>query len=168
MRHVRRAAGAARAWYQLRLMTDDAPEFSLDRGGVAMIAALGFVLAPALLLGSVFKLGTDFDLGQISVVEWVLIAVTVGLCGLVVRLTARELRWAVGVELDDAGISRGSLRLGWDEIERLEAPRFGILVLAAGAKQLPLRTYLFRNRKALLEHIARKTGKTVPEMAYSY
>ena len=133
-----------------------------------MIAAVGLVLAPALFLTSIYRLSDGLNLGSMSVVEWGWTVVTLGLTALVIRLTFRELRWATGVVLDEQGIACGKLRIAWDEVERLEAPRFGILVVAGGGRELQLRTYLFRNRKALLEHIGERTDKPVPEMAYSY
>ena len=149
-------------------MTEDQPDSSLDRGGVGMIAGLGFGLTPLMMLATIYKLSGGFDLAATSVADWVFIGLSIGLGALVGRLTLRELRWSVGVAFDDQGIRCGKQAIAWDEVERLEAPRFGILVIAGSGRELPLRTYLFRNRKALLEHIARRTGRSVPEMTYSY
>ena len=143
----------------------ESPLVSLDRVGVAIIAGLGFVFTPGLMLTSIWVLSHELAPAESTPVELAFMLLSVLLGVYVARITARELRWGVGVRFDDQGIQVGSIRLRWDEVESLRAPGFGVLELGGGGKLLPLRTYLYEDRKGLLEYISRHTGKPVPELS---
>ncbi|PRQ03352.1 hypothetical protein ENSA5_16600 [Enhygromyxa salina] len=145
-----------------------APEFVVDRVAVALIIALAVVVAPTAILASAWVVTDGFDLAASSWFALVVAALSCGLTLIVLRAALVELRGGLGVRIDARGISKGKVEISWAEVESLEAPSFGLLDIRGGGKQLRVRTYLFTERKQLLEHIARSTGKQVPEMTYSY
>ena len=142
--------------------------FSLDLTGVTMIGLLAFVVAPVTIGASLWVLTDGFDLASARAFELVVSAVTVLLGLWIIRAAVRELKGGLGVRIDDQGVSQRGLSIRWDEVDELRAPNFGLLEIHAGDKQLTLRTYLFSERRKLLEYVAEQTGKTVPEMGTGY
>lgn len=141
---------------------------SLDRAGVAMIVILGLLVAPVTFLAAIGILSHGLDFAACTVMEWVWIGVTTLLTAVVLYTSVRELRGGLGVRMDDEGVRCGTSTLRWSEIEQLDAPAFGLLELRGAGKTLRLRTYLYRERRAVLEFVSRQTGKPVPEILYSY
>jgi hypothetical protein len=142
--------------------------FAVDRTGVAMIFAFAVVITPALMLAATWLLTDGFSPSGASTFS-LISAVLVGLLGVyLIYVALRELGGAVGVRIDERGVGKGKLELGWDEIESLEAPAFGLLVIHGKGQSLRLRTYLYDDRIALLEYIARRSGQRVPELGYSF
>lgn len=144
------------------------PSCELDRAGVAMIIVIALVISPVTMLAAAWILTAGFDLASASPFDLVWVGITAFLVALVIRVGVRELRGGLGVRIDERGVARGSIELAWSEIDELEAPSFGLLELRGAGKSLCLRTYLYRNRRQLLEFISARTGKPVPEMLYSY
>lgn len=149
------------------------PNLSVDRVGVALLVALAVVVTPGILLAAIWQLTDGFTLAQTSSFELGLAALSGLLVLFIIRLTLRELGGALGVEIDEHGIRKGKSRkhgfeLRWDEVETLDAPAFGLLDIGGKGQTLRLRTYLYDDRLALLETIARRTGKQVPEMGHSF
>lgn len=147
---------------------EDTREFAVDRSAVVMIIALAVVVAPTAFLSTAWVLTDGLDFASASWFELVVAALSCGLALFVIRAALSELRGGLGVRIDERGIAKGGVEIGWAEVETLEAPSFGLLDISGGGKQLRLRTYLFSERKQLLTYIARHTGKQVPEMAHSH
>ena len=74
-------------------MSEEPEKFRVDRTGVVMIAALGLVITPVLMLGAVYKLSEGLAFEGVSAVEWVFIGLTVGLVAVGISgvLSASEL-----------------------------------------------------------------------------
>jgi hypothetical protein len=176
--HVQRRNNSRRATWRAVTKPDDRRylhgvnsserEFEIDRTGVALIVLFGVVVVPATVLASVWVLTDGLDLAAAGVFELIVAGLSCLLALFIIRATVVELRGSVGVRIDELGIAKGSFELAWDEVETLEAPAFGLLEIGGKGQRLRLRTYLFRNRIELLEYIARRTGKQVPEMGHSY
>jgi len=139
----------------------------LDPVGLVLIGGLGLVVTPGLIFGTVFYLtrglhfvgATNFELVAAA------LSVIVGLLGL--KICVRELSGALRLHLDERGLRCGGVTMAWTEVTRLEAPEFGVLVVHAGDRQIRIRTYLFRDRRGLLELVAERTGMSAPEMSVS-
>ena len=147
---------------------DVAPNLALDRSALAMIVILALIVAPVTLIATIWVLSHGLNFAASSALELVFTGISALLVGVVLLASIRELRGAVGVRVDADGVGRGGVSLAWSEIEELEAPAFGLLELRGAGKTLRLRTYLYRDRRAVLEFVSRQTGKPVPEMLYSY
>lgn len=141
---------------------------AIDRTGVALIVIIALVITPATMLAAAWMLSDGLDVAAASTFGLVGAALCCLLALFVIRATARELAGALRVRLDDRGVALGNVALAWSEVETLAAPKFGLLELAGNGKRVLLRTYLFTDRLAVLEFIARQTGKRVPELTNSY
>lgn len=149
-------------------MSTNEPSFAIDRTGVALIFTFALVLTPTMMLAAVWLVTDGFALERASVASLVAAGLSVLLALYMIRVTARELAGAIGVRIDELGISKGRFELRWDEVETLEAPSFGLLEITGKGQRLCLRTYLYDDRTNLLEFIARRTGKQVPELGHSF
>lgn len=147
---------------------EDERGFAIERTGVMLIIALAVIVAPATMLASVWVLTHGFAFAQASRFELIMAGLSCLLALYVIYIAVRELAGGLGVTIDETGISKGTLRLAWTDVEQLEAPAFGLLDISGAGKTLRLRTYLYDDRIKLLEYIARHTGKRAPELGHSF
>jgi hypothetical protein len=140
--------------------TED-PPFSLDVTGLWLIIAMVFMIGPATLLASVWVLTHGLDFAATTTFE-LIVTVLVGLLTLVLlRAGVGELRGALGIRIDDAGVHRRGQTIAWADVERIEEPTYGSLEIVGAGKSVVLRTYLFREPKRLIDHIVTKTGTAI-------
>lgn len=142
---------------------DSGPPFELERTGVAMIAAFGFLLMPLTLLWTMWRLTHGFEPQLSTPVELAFTVLSVLLMMLTLYLTARELRGAVGMRIDASGIACGRNELRWEQVESLGTPRFGQLELRGGQVEITVHHYLFAESKRVLDYIGERSGASVSE-----
>lgn len=144
-------------------------DLGVDPVGVAFVAVFALLVAPGAVFGSVYLLTDGFALGSLSAFELVAAGLSTPIGVLMMWVGVRELLGAVRVRFEDGQVVCGATAIPWSAITELEAPEFGVLDIIGGSKgeRIRLRTYLFRNRRQLLEYIAEKSGIPAPEMSVS-
>jgi hypothetical protein len=125
---------------------------------------IAVVITPAAMLAAAWVVTDGLDAAA-STFDLVIGALSCLLALFTIRVSVRELAGALRVRIDERGLGCGNVELAWSEVETLATPTFGLLELSGNGKRVLLRTYLYDDRAKLLEFIARRTGKPIPEHA---
>ncbi len=150
------------------LAVSDTLPLDVDRRSVIIIAIVGLLLAPGLMLGAVWILTHGLTPALTSSGEWITVALVVLLALVVVRGTARELGGALRVRFDEQGVRLGGTQLRWDAVSEIDSPEFGYLVLRdANGRTIKITSYLVRDRAALLKYVGDKVGVALRERSVS-
>lgn len=123
-------------------------EYSVDKTAVATISVLGFVVWPAVIGATLWKLGI-FDPASMSGVNIGVAIGTVFVGILPLRQIVQQFRGALGVTISEEGITTRRGKITWPEVTAVEKPSFGTLVVKAGDREITLQTYLFAGRDRL-------------------